>query len=120
MKETNTSAIRILTLLVVLLSFIFSSQAIPAFPRPIKIVQPDGSSLTILLHGDEFSHFTTTDDGYTIVQNDKNMYVYAQKDITGILRQTIFQIAQNQRMPSLQHLRKKCVPVYLPIKTYQE
>ena len=46
-----------------------AGQAIPADPRPVQVTQPDGTTLTITLHGDEFFHFTTTSDGYTIVKN---------------------------------------------------
>lgn len=56
------------------------AQAIPADPRPVTVKQPDGSMLTIVLHGDEFFHYTTTVDGYTVVKNDKGYYTYAQLD----------------------------------------
>ena len=37
--------------------------AVRAYPYPIQVRQPDGSTMTILLHGDEFYHFATTVDG---------------------------------------------------------
>ena len=40
--------------------------AVPATPYPVKVTQPDGSELTVRLNGDEFYHFYTTDDGYTV------------------------------------------------------
>ncbi len=52
--------------------------AIPANPTPVRIAQPDGSTVTIRLHGDEWLHFTTTTDGYTVVKNERGYYVYAQ------------------------------------------
>ena len=57
-----------------------AGQAIPADPRPVQVTQPDGSTLTITLHGDEFFHFTTTSDGYTIVKNAAGFYTYARLD----------------------------------------
>ena len=54
------------------------ARAIPADPTPVKVAQPDGTTLTIVLHGDEFYHFTTTLDGYTVVRNDKGLYTYAR------------------------------------------
>ena len=54
------------------------ARAIPADPTPVKVTQPDGSTLTIKLHGDEFFHFTTTHDGYTVLKNNAGYYTYAQ------------------------------------------
>ena len=57
-----------------------TARAIPADPTPVKVNQPDGTTLTITLHGDEFFHFTTTHDGYTVVKNEKGYYTYARLD----------------------------------------
>lgn len=54
------------------------AHAIPADPTPVKVTQPDGSVLTIRLHGDEFFNFTTTHDGYTVMKNKAGFYTYAQ------------------------------------------
>lgn len=56
------------------------ARAIPADPTPIVVTQPDGTKLTIVLHGDEFFHFTTTSDGYTVVKNQAGFYTYARLD----------------------------------------
>ena len=32
------------------------ARAVPADPTPIVVTQPDGSTLTVVLHGDEFFH----------------------------------------------------------------
>ena len=56
------------------------ARAIPADPTPVKVTQPDGTTLTITLHGDEFFHITTTIDGYTVVKNAAGYYTYAQLD----------------------------------------
>ena len=37
-----------------------SLDAAPAYPYPIKYRQPDGSVIEIMLHGDEFWHYTTS------------------------------------------------------------
>ena len=52
--------------------------AIPAKPGKAKVTQPDGSTLTIVLHGDEFRHVTTTSDNYTVLQTHTG-YQYAVK-----------------------------------------
>ena len=54
-------------------------QAEPAHPQPFTVTQPDGSSLTLKLVGDEFYHYNTTIDGYTVTQNQNGYYVYVQK-----------------------------------------
>ena len=66
----------LLTLVMGLLCVV--ARAIPADSTPIVATQPDGTTLTVVLHGDEFFHFTTTVDGYTIVKNAAGYYTYAQ------------------------------------------
>lgn len=75
---------RKITLLIAALLVAISAMAIPAHREPVTITQPDGTKLTIKLIGDEFYHFNTTLDGYTIVKNDAGVYVYAQRDGEGL------------------------------------
>ena len=62
---------------IILLTIIFVAlqvaSAIPAKKGKIVKTQPDGSKITVLLHGDEFLHWTTTEDG-SIVAPDVNGY----------------------------------------------
>lgn len=51
--------------------------AVPAHKGTAKVQQPDGSTLTLRLIGDEWLHFNTTADGYSIVKNNEGYYVYA-------------------------------------------
>lgn len=51
--------------------------AVTANPDPVEYIQPDGTSITIFLHGDEFIHWVSTSDGYTILSNSKGFYEYA-------------------------------------------
>ena len=48
--------------------------AVPADPTPSTVTQPDGSKLTLVLHGDEFMNYLTTADGYTVVKNKAGYY----------------------------------------------
>lgn len=59
------------------------AQAVPANPTPATVTQPDGSTLTIMLQGDEFYHFNTTLDGYTVVKNSEGVFTYAQRQKGG-------------------------------------
>ena len=52
--------------------------AVPADPRPMEYVQPNGDTLIVRLVGDERFHFTTTIDGVLIAKNDKGYYCYAK------------------------------------------
>ena len=54
--------------------------AVPADPTPATVTQPDGTTLTIVLHGDEFFNYLTTTDGYTVVKNKAGYYTYARLD----------------------------------------
>lgn len=53
---------------------------IRAYPYPTVVTQPDGTTLTIRMHGDEFGHFRTTSDGFLIKKNSKGFYVYDLKN----------------------------------------
>lgn len=56
-----------------------SAYAVPAMKGSAKVTQPDGTTVTVSLHGDEFFHYTTTIDGYTVERNDAGYYVYMMK-----------------------------------------
>ena len=64
-------------LLAVLQVITMVAMAVPAHPKPVKVQQPDGSFVTVSLHGDEWLSYTTTDDGYTVVKDQQGRYVYA-------------------------------------------
>ena len=55
------------------------SLAIPANKMLIQMPQPDGSMVSVRLVGDEYYHFNTTADGYTVMLNGQGAYVYAQR-----------------------------------------
>ena len=54
------------------------ASAEPADPTPITVTQPSGETLLLRLVGDEFYHFNTTSDGYTIL-NVNGRWEYAIK-----------------------------------------
>ncbi|MGM9868515.1 MAG: M6 family metalloprotease domain-containing protein [Sodaliphilus sp.] len=63
--------------------------AVPACPDLAKVVQPDGSTLTLALHGDEWFNFHTTTDGYTVVQDADGYYKYALVQNNALVASTV-------------------------------
>ncbi len=59
--------------------------AVKAAPFPITVTQPDGTQLTIRLHGSEFNHFQSTVDGYVLKSNTNGYLTYATVNSTGEL-----------------------------------
>lgn len=56
-----------------------ASYGAPAYPKPHKVTNPDGTQLTIVGHGNEYCHYATTIDGYTVVKASDGYYYYACK-----------------------------------------
>lgn len=54
--------------------------AIKADPKPVKVVQPDGSVLFVRQRGDENFHFTVTPDGYMIRRDSDGFFKYVVMD----------------------------------------
>ncbi len=50
------------------------AEAKPAYPKGIEVVQPDGSTLTIYQHGDEFFHYTTLENGNWVKKFEDGFY----------------------------------------------
>lgn len=71
-------------LIAILLLFVsVRASGVPAYPYPVSIKQPDGTSLTVILKGDEFHHYYTTEDGYLIAKDENGVFNYAGKDAQG-------------------------------------
>ncbi|MGN0187871.1 MAG: M6 family metalloprotease domain-containing protein [Paludibacteraceae bacterium] len=51
---------------------------VPAVPGVVRVMQPDGTELSVLMYGDEFFHYTTTEDGYLLSCNEDGYYEYAE------------------------------------------
>lgn len=68
---------RLLSLIVTvaLAFFPMHSFAAKADPEPQTLMQPDGTMITIVAHGDEFGHFITAPDGALLVAENNALYV---------------------------------------------
>lgn len=69
---------KIAFILYMLTLVVCQSIAVPAHRGTVRITQPDGSQVTLQLHGDEWLHFNTTTDGFSVVKNQQGYYVYAE------------------------------------------
>ena len=56
---------------------------VPAYRGMIERVQPNGDTLRVYLQGDERSHFTVTEDGWMVLENNKGWLKYAKKNRKG-------------------------------------
>ena len=56
-----------------------AAMAVPAYKGKVILDQPDGTTVTARIHGDEWLNFTTTEDGYSIVRNADGYLVYADR-----------------------------------------
>lgn len=82
-----------LCVLMIILFSVLTTWARPGYSKPVEVAQPDGTTVTLLMHGDEFLSFMTTTDGYTVVKGDDGYYRYAEK-VDGRLSATAF-VARN-------------------------
>lgn len=97
-----------------ILYFVPNAHAIMANPNPITITQPDGSTLTIRIHGDESFHYTTTLDGYLIEKDIDGFFKYVDFEANQLTTQTAGNIdarsvAENRLLAQLSPVKK-----YLP------
>lgn len=86
--EKSESMKKIILLLTFFWISIVALWAVPAHKGSVRVPQPDGTMLTLRLVGDEYLHFNTTGDGYSVVKNDQGAYVYACKGSDGQLAPT--------------------------------
>lgn len=68
--------------LAVLLSMPQDVHAIKAYPRPITVTQPDGTKVTVRIHGDESFHYITTIDGFLLDKDKAGFFCYVNYDFT--------------------------------------
>ena len=54
--------------------------AVPADPRPFVVTQPDGSTLTVRMIGDEFFHSMMTEDGYLVKRSSDGVYYFVDNE----------------------------------------
>lgn len=72
---------KIFTIIIAALLFAvsFDASAVGAYPYPIKVTQPDGSVITIRIHGDEFHHWITSEN-QVVIRDADGFYRPAPED----------------------------------------
>lgn len=68
--------------------------AVPASDSPILRTLPDGTSIEIMLHGDENFHYATLLDGSIVKQGDDGYFYYAEVTADGIVA-TPYKVGDN-------------------------
>ena len=86
-------------LVAALLMMAATAWARPALSGAVKCVQPDGSTVMLVLHGDEYYHFSTTTDGYTVLQNENGAWEYARLDNNRLISTGVQAHAYDAFMP---------------------
>lgn len=102
-----------------LLLSVNTAMAVRAYPYPIKVKQPDGSTLTIVIHGDEFYRSITTEDGRAVVRGQDGYYRISGISQTSaaeavlIRERNIRRLAENGGIPVLSPLATGNVKVLI-------
>lgn len=81
----------------------------PALRGVRNVPLPDGTTIALAIHGDEFLHFTTTADGYTVKRGADGYYYYAVKGADGQLEATSVRAtdAQFRKAAELLYLKEQ-------------
>ena len=82
--------------------------AVTAYPHPVEYKLPDGTTLSIVLKGDEKVNWAETLDGYSILLNDKGYYEYAILNEKGDMERSGIRVSpKNKRSADEQVLLSK-------------
>lgn len=97
---TNTRTILRAALTMLALAFAaIPALAVKAIPHPVKVTQPDGTTLTIQVHGDEFLHWTTA-GGALVSKGPDGFYYYAEFNNDGSVTRTANRVSSSFAMPT--------------------
>jgi len=86
-----------LMLIIGFLMVISTAYAVKADPTPAVVQQPDGTMLTVVLHGDEHCNWYSTLDGVLLVQTPKGYYVAETADDGELVATSTLAHNANQR-----------------------
>lgn len=72
---------RLLLASAIAMGSVHGANAIGAYPRPIVMKQPDGTTLLVRIQGDENYHFVTTSDGFMLKKDREGFFCYVDYDM---------------------------------------
>ena len=112
--------IRFFCLLLLGMPLAFSSaSAGPARPGVVTMRQSDGTTIRIRVHGDEFHHYVTTEEGYSLAVDSDGDWAFARLGSDGLLVPTsvkakpVSRLTESERMIIGSSLRKDVRPTAL-------
>jgi len=73
---------KIISIIILISGSVSFSYSEPAYPFPIKVTQPDGSVITIQMHGDEYANWTTCGNKL-VAKGADGYYYFADFNATG-------------------------------------
>lgn len=82
-----------------------TSKAVPAYRGAIKALQPDGTTITFYINGDEHWHQCVSTDGYLLLQDEKGGYRYASLTSDNKLSIKGSPLAHNTNVRSLSEIK---------------
>ena len=98
---------KILATLALLLGALHILSAVPAYPGKIRVTQPDGSVITIRIHGDEWFHYITDESGQVVARDADGFYrpapmpTAAEREEAAQMRRAARQMQTQARASSL-------------------
>ena len=96
-----------------------STFAGPARPGIITVTNGDGSKINVRVHGDEFRHYVTTEEGYSLAVDADGDWAFARLGSDGLLVPTsvkakpVSRLTESERKILGQSLRKGVQPTTL-------
>ena len=107
----------------ILFSFVFCvclrAFAIIAYPKKVNYTLPNGKTVFLSLHGDEFSKWATTEDEYTLLP-DSLGWVYAKADATGHAIASAFRVCSLEDQSDSLRMFLLQTPVNLSVSINKE
>ena len=110
---------KILATLALLLGALHILSAVPAYPGKIRMTQPDGSVITIRLHGDEWFHYATDESGQVVARDADGfsrpapMPTAAEREEAVQMRKAAQQMRQSMAKASSLSIGTHRIPVVL-------
>lgn len=93
------------------LALAFGASAMPARPGMIMATMPDGTQAPLTLHGDEFFHYATTPEGFTLLPDPEKGWIFARQTDQGVVAGDIrYRGAESARKAAAQGYAKHLRP----------